>query len=170
MNAGAERLTLAMRLFTPRRAQLDEGARLVFVCTGNICRSPYAEFIARNHGLNAISAGVNTHNGLPANDAAIAEASRRGVDMRSHRTTRWQDVPLHSGDLILALELRHALATRERAAQHQCRVVLMSYFLQPRFAFISDPYGKTQREFAVAFDLIETAVGNLAARLRQRAV
>jgi protein-tyrosine phosphatase len=140
--------------------------RLVFVCSGNICRSPYAEFVARARGLEAISAGTHTRNGLPADRTATAEASLRGVDMGAHQTTRWEDVALRPGDLIVAMQLRHALAVRERARHHDCHVVMLNAFLLPRFAVIWDPYGKVQPVYAQSFDLIESGVERLAARLQ----
>jgi len=90
-------------------------SRVIFVCTGNICRSPYAEAMARSHGLDAISCGIATRTGLPADPTALEEAAAKGVDMSSHRTTRWEDVELKSGDLVIALELRHARAVLPKA-------------------------------------------------------
>jgi Low molecular weight phosphotyrosine protein phosphatase len=58
--------------------------RVVFVCTGNICRSPYAEAAARAHGINAVSCGTHTRTGLPADPVAIREAALRGRDMTAH--------------------------------------------------------------------------------------
>jgi len=67
-----------------------------FVCSGNICRSPYAEAAARRCGLTAISCGIATEKGLPADGTAITEAAQRGLDLTSHRTTRWQDVEIRT--------------------------------------------------------------------------
>lgn len=141
------------------------GGRLIFVCTGNICRSPYAEFVARSLGMEAISAGTNTQQGLPADRTAMVEASRRGVDMAGHLTTRWEDVELRPGDLVVAMQLRHAYAVRQRARQHDCHVVMLNAFLLPHFAVIWDPYGKPQHAYAESFDLIESGLRRLAARL-----
>jgi protein-tyrosine phosphatase len=140
--------------------------RIIFVCTGNICRSPYAEFVARRHGLQAISCGTHTRGGLPADRTATEEARQRGVDMQSHLTTRWEDVELRAGDLIIAMQLRHALVVRPRARRHGSRVVMLNSLLLPEFAVIWDPYGRPQQAFSEAFDLIDCGVERLAARLR----
>jgi len=95
-----------------------ECERLVFVCTGNICRSPYAEVAAHRHGLRAVSCGTQTQTGLPANATAIEEAALRRVDLSSHATTRWQDFEIGKGDLIVAMQLRHAIAVWPRARAH----------------------------------------------------
>src|SRR5882757_1356660 len=115
--------------------------RTIFVCTGNICRSPYAEFVARSHGVEAISCGTHTQTGLPADRSAMEEARRRGVDMQHHRTTRWDDVQLRDGDLVITMQLRHAATVLSRARRHNCRVVMLNSFLLPQFAVIWDPYG-----------------------------
>src|SRR5215475_9849794 len=79
--------------------------RVVFVCSGNICRSPYAEVAARMRGLPAVSCGTHTQTGLPADGTAIVEAARRTVDLSAHRTTRWEDFEPEDGDLLIAMQL-----------------------------------------------------------------
>ncbi|HEY0941130.1 MAG TPA: hypothetical protein VGE08_13605 [Steroidobacter sp.] len=136
--------------------------RLVFVCTGNICRSPYAEFVARARGLNAISCGTHTTADLPADAVAIAEAARRGVDLQPHRTSRWQDVQLNNNDIVIATQLRHFFSVLPRAREANCRVALMSSLLLPQFNVVWDPYGREPQAYVHAFELIDRAVGKIA--------
>jgi protein-tyrosine phosphatase len=133
------------------------GKRLIFVCSGNICRSPYAEAIARMRGLNAISCGTHTRTGLPADGLAVTEAARRAVDLTSHTTTRWEDIELEEGDLIIAMQLRHAWAVLPRARAHHNPVVMLSSLLA-EFAPVWDPYGKPGDAYERAFDLIDAGV------------
>jgi protein-tyrosine phosphatase len=135
--------------------------RVVFVCSGNICRSPYAEVIARVRGLTAVSCGTETETGLAADSTAIVEAARRGVDLKAHRTTRWEDLELQAGDLIVAMQLRHARAVLPRARASDCPVVMLSSLL-PQFAPVWDPYGKQSPEFQRAFDLIDAGVQRMS--------
>jgi protein-tyrosine phosphatase len=141
-------------------------AHLIFVCTGNICRSPYAEYVAREYGLNTSSCGVHAGTGLPADATAIKEAGRRSKDLTSHRTTPWDDVHLGTNDIIVALELRHALAVRARARASNTPVVLMSSLLKDRFQILWDPYGRTQQDYSAVFDLIESGVRTLAGAMK----
>ena len=136
--------------------------RVVFVCSGNICRSPYAEVIARMQGLRAVSCGTHTETGLPADKTAITEAARRAVDLNPHRTTRWEDFELEDGDLLVAMQLRHALVVLPRARARGCPVVMLSSFLLPQFAPVWDPFGKQSPEFQRAFDLIDAGVHSLS--------
>lgn len=66
--------------------------KIVFICTGNTCRSPMAEGLFRAHngeektGLTAASAGLYTENGLPASGNAVTAAAELGADITSHRS------------------------------------------------------------------------------------
>src|SRR5690349_21297071 len=60
--------------------------RLVFVCSGNICRSPYAAEYARSLGIPIASFGVDTRGNDTANDVASKVAAARGVDLSNHRS------------------------------------------------------------------------------------
>lgn len=144
------------------RIPAQQPQRLVFVCTGNICRSAYAEAVARAHGLPAISAGIATTPGLPANPQAIAEARNRGIDLSGHRTTAWQDIGLQPGDVVLPAQLRHLLAIRSRALGAGCGLVLMSRFGHERFVAVRDPYGRDDAVFRQVFDDIDWLVQNMA--------
>lgn len=136
----------------------------MFVCTGNICRSPFAEAIGRTHGFCAESCGTKTRGGLPANESAQRYAKDHRIDLSMHRTQRWQDIQkrLQPADLVIATELRHLLFIRKTAKKRGCEVVLMSALLD-QFRRVSDPYGKGEREFSLAFGLIIQAVANLKA-------
>jgi protein-tyrosine phosphatase len=165
-----ERGLLALGWLNAQGVSKDKGwERLVFVCTGNICRSPYADAVARRHGLEAVSCGTETQTGLPANPTAIEVAQSRGVDLSSHVTTRWEDLGLGSDDLIVAMQLRHARAVLPRARAQGCRVALFSSLLAPDYAPIRDPYGHPRERFEAVFDLIDLGVRR-AAQLRGPAV
>jgi protein-tyrosine phosphatase len=79
----------------------------VFVCKGNICRSAFAEAVARRAGLHAVSYGVATRGGDPAEPRAVSFAREYGIDLSPHITQRIdQYVPL-AGDLVSAMEPDH---------------------------------------------------------------
>lgn len=138
------------------------GRRLVFVCSGNICRSPFAEVLARQHGMRAASCGTSTTSGQPADVGAIEEASRRGVDLSAHRTTRWQDFKSERDDILVTLQLKHALQVLGEARSRSLPIVLFSALLLPDFSVVEDPYGRSAKTFQDVFGLIERGVARAA--------
>ena len=61
--------------------------RLVFVCAGNICRSPFGEQVARQRGADSVSMGLLATIGSPPHPPAVAAANDRGFDSAQHRAT-----------------------------------------------------------------------------------
>jgi protein-tyrosine phosphatase len=162
LSSAVERSALALGwLRADRLRQWPSCRRLIFVCSGNICRSPYAEEVARRHGLTAVSCGTHTHNGLAANESAVREAAQRGVDLSAHKTTRWEDLKVEKGDVIVAMQLQHALSVLPRARSEAFPVVVFSSLL-PSFTTVWDPYGKPAEQFHAVFDLIDTGIARVA--------
>lgn len=66
--------------------------KIIFICTGNTCRSPMAEGLFRAHGgedktgLTAASAGLFTQDGMPASQNAVAAVAELGADITAHRS------------------------------------------------------------------------------------
>jgi protein-tyrosine phosphatase len=138
------------------------GRRLVFVCSGNICRSPFAEVFARQRGIEAASCGTSTTSNQAANSAAVAEASHRGVDLSGHRTTAWLDFETRPDDVLVALQLKHALKLSGRARERSLPILLFSALLLPEFSVVEDPYGRSAQTFQEVFALIERGVDRIA--------
>jgi protein-tyrosine phosphatase len=114
--------------------------RLVFVCHGNICRSAFADVVAREAGMNVSSFGLSTSAEMPAHPPAVTAAARLGHDMTSHRTTRVEEyVPL-PGDLLLAMEVRHLqkMANNEKIAELPRS--LLGLWATPKIPHLHDPY------------------------------
>jgi low molecular weight protein-tyrosine phosphatase len=86
---------------------------LLFVCTGNLCRSPMAAAVARNvlagrtENVNVVSAGL-LRTGEPATDEAVTVMRRRGLDLSGHRSRRVGDALVPPPDLIVGMARQHA--------------------------------------------------------------
>lgn len=151
-----------------RDAHVDAACvrRVVFVCVGNICRSPYGEAVARSHGLRSASFGLEARTGDPANHNARVVASARGVDLESHRATGWGDFEAAPGDLLLGSEPGHTDRLRERYRDRaDLQIALLGLFARPRRAYLHDPYGLGPAYFARCYDRIDSAVGGLVGLL-----
>ena len=134
--------------------------RIVFVCQGNICRSPFAEAVARNvfQSLPIGSVGLSTISGAPAFAMAQEAAHRFAIDLSQHRTTDIQDFQLRDGDLIFAMEARHIAPLRRSCAGYEVQIALLGLWCRPRLALLYDPHGSSSEYFATCFDRIHRAV------------
>lgn len=105
---------------------VDERFRVVFVCSGNICRSPMAEVVfrrlAQDDGLGSliVSTSASTgdwHVGEEADVRTVDALARRGYDGSAHRAKQFQSASFASNDLVVALDRSHERILRHWAPQ-----------------------------------------------------
>lgn len=153
--------------------------RILMVCTGNICRSPTAEGVVRQHlnaaGLSAQvhvdSAGTHDyHVGDPPDARSIRTALTRGVDLRNLRARQVQAADFRRFDLILAMDHGHLRwlelqRNRESGASAQLRLFLeFAPWHTP--LDMPDPYYGDAAGFDTVFALCESGARGLTAFLR----
>ena len=130
--------------------------RILFVCSGNICRSPFAEVLARDLNERAdrefASAGTIALTGNPASATAITVGAELGVDLSSHRATHLTANVLAETDLVYAMEDEHIGSVL--ALDPGARVRLLS----PAGAPMPDPYGGDHFEYERSYNLIGAAL------------
>jgi protein-tyrosine phosphatase len=145
---------------------------VLFVCTGNICRSPMAagvfRTLARRAGMadafTIDSAGTyDGHVGAPASLLAIEAARLRGYDIDDHRARQVTNEDLVTFDLPLAMDRTHLAALRWMAPRdRQDRpTLLMKFAPQLGVNEVPDPFGGPQRGYEEALNLIEAACKGL---------
>jgi protein-tyrosine phosphatase len=139
--------------------------RLIFVCKGNICRSPYAEAKARATGLTAISFGLEVGNGTSADTNAIKIATQHGIDLTLHRPRSIASIAIKEYDLLLAMEPWHARKLLELYGETQVQVSLVGLWSHPRRPHIEDPYGLSEQYFSECFAVIDDAIREISIRL-----
>ena len=139
--------------------------RLVFVCSGNVCRSPYGSERARSLGLPALSCGISAIDGAGADPNAVRKAAERSVALQDHRSVNLTGLDLSSKDLLLAAEPFHARAARSLIAQTRAQVTLLGLWSEAPSAVIPDPYGRQDPCFDMVFTLIDQAVHNVAKKM-----
>ena len=143
---------------------LSRAERVVFVCKGNICRSPFAEHLARAWGIRAGSAGLDADAGRPADPRALEAARRHGIDLGAHRSRALRQLELGPADVVVAFEPDHAVRLRS-VLPAPGRVTLLGLYASVPCAYLHDPYGLSEQYFASCFRRIEDALRGLQARL-----
>lgn len=154
--------------------------KILFVCTGNICRSPTAEGVfnklVADVGLSRLikaeSAGTHGfHAGNAPDKRAQDLAKSRGYNLSRLRARRLESDDLDRFDLVIGMDRDHyQLLTSMRGAQSRATIKLMLEYGTPSVKkgmdSVPDPYGGGQDDFARAFDLIEDAANGLLYALR----
>jgi protein-tyrosine-phosphatase len=127
---------------------------ILFVCTGNICRSPMAEGLfnarARHAGEERLyfaeSAGTWALEHSPASGNAIAVMASRGIDVTQHRGRMITRPMVEQADIIIAMTRDHREAMASEFPDQRAKVHLMSE-LKDRVYDIGDPYNGTLIEY-----------------------
>ena len=145
---------------------LDSIERLVFVCSGNICRSAFAEAVAKSLGMDAISVGVHAIEGASANSQAISTAHEMGYDLTSHRTTPVMYPIFKKTDLLIAMEPWQAVLVRDNLAIRH-HTTLLGMWAKPIRPHIDDPYQRSEIYFKNCFNYIEKSVHAIANKIRK---
>ena len=150
--------------------------RVVFVCTGNICRSPIAEKVFVHelqradlaHAVEVSSAGTGGwHIGSPADERAAALLRAEGYP--DEHTARQVDAELLSADLLVALDDSHRRALQSMVPEPE-RVQLLRSFdpAAPAGAEVPDPYYGNADGFAEVLTMIRAAMPGLLDWVRSR--
>ena len=142
---------------------------ILFICTGNTCRSPMASAIfnkiCEDKGLDmyASSAGVATVDGLVANKKAIDTMASIGLDISAHKTRFLPNLKLDKYDLFVTMNYDQATLVESLGIPREMIYVLQKpstdvYDLQ---AGIDDPYGKDMLAYKKCADDMTAAINEL---------
>jgi len=154
--------------------------RILFVCMGNICRSPTAEGVFRRLAAERVpgveievdSAGTHDyHVGDPPDPRSIAAAARRGVDLRQLRARLIRDDDFERFDLIIAMDRlnREALLNRSPAPFRERIRLFMDFAGDREVVDVPDPYYGGAPGFEQVLDLAEEAAAGLLDEVLDRA-
>jgi len=154
--------------------------RILFVCLGNICRSPTAEAVVRTLaarelpelGLEVDSAGTaGYHIGEPPDPRMRAAAARRGYDLTALRARIVEPSDFTRFDLILAMDRENLAVLCRRAPEetHERVRLFLEFAPHGELQEVPDPYYGGPNGFEEVLDLVEAAARGLLNYLRQRA-
>jgi len=154
--------------------------RILFVCLGNICRSPTAEGVLRalaareapDLPLEVDSAGTaGYHVGEPPDPRMRAAAGRRGYDLNTLRARIVEPRDFERFDLILAMDRENLAVLRRRAPEvvHERLRLFLEFAEDAERQEVPDPYYGGANGFEEVLDLVEAAARGLLRYLRQTA-
>ena len=137
---------------------------ILFICIGNICRSPMAEGLLKQAwpDLAVLSAGINAAAGEPADPLSVALMLEHGIDISEHRARSVAGWMTNEADVILTMDAAQKRFIEIKYPESRSKVFRLC---EGRLCDIPDPYRHGPLAFRDAFNLISRGVDELVVRL-----
>jgi protein-tyrosine phosphatase len=152
-----------------------ESFRLLFVCSGNTCRSPLAEALAQRElgtlgwRVEVRSAGVSALSGTPASSGSLGAAQRHGLDLSGHRSREVDEQLIDWADLILVMSPSHLVRLAQLGGAG--KAALLDAFAQGEEGGedvgggVPDPFGGDDDAYEETYRTLEELVDKALRRL-----
>ncbi len=151
---------------------------IVFICMGNICRSPTAEGVFRHKARAAglieriaiDSAGTHDyHPGSPPDARSQHHARQRGYDLSSLRARALREADIERFDWLIVMDdLNYSTVRKRMANEHHHKLRLLTEFCRAhQTREVPDPYYGEREDFERVLDLVEDGCDGLLANLRE---
>jgi protein-tyrosine-phosphatase len=145
---------------------------VLFVCTGNTCRSPMAEALLRealsSRGTDQVtvgSAGTGAWDGAPVSEGAYLVGLEHGLDLSGHRARLLTRDLVKSADLILTMSAHHRARVAELGGEDKVRVLGEYVGRDESNAEVSDPFGSDLPSYRQTYEELQELIGLVVSRL-----
>ena len=146
--------------------------KILFVCSGNTCRSPLAAALAReilpgrlDFEVEIASAGTSAVDGAPASEHSIEVARAHGIDLSTHRSRPLTAGMVRAADLIVTMNVRHRDTVGEADPDSLESTFLLTNFSDRHHGDIPDPIGGSHDVYQQTYLVIRECIESMATKL-----
>lgn len=153
--------------------------KIMFICTGNICRSAMADVMLKSkikntnleNELEVYSAGTHADTGAHATYTAIEAMEELGIDLKSHQATNVMDSDIQDMDLILCATSKHKRLILSVFPKLQDKTYTIKEFAEYDVESgldISDPWGYDLSVYRSCASLLENCIDNIISKIQKK--
>jgi protein-tyrosine phosphatase len=145
---------------------------IIFVCTGNTCRSPMAEGLLREalaaRGIDNVtvgSAGTGAWEGAPVSEGAYLVGLEHGLDLGEHRARLLTRDLVREADLVLTMSGHHLARVAELGGEHKVHLLGSYAGRDASHSEVPDPFGADLACYRTTFSELQELIGMVVSRV-----